>query len=379
LARAFEGYLRLRGAELRERTMAGGRQNEKSVQIAEQALDRIKALGLPATPASFELWYAYASGEHPELAAEINRRLAQNGAISGAEADRLYESFLAVPVVAQRTEVAGAQLSDEVDQVVAMIEGAIGATQRYGDDLAGGRHAIIPAIDRDTLRLIVEGLVHSTREAEQENDALGVTLRRSRQRIDFLRDDLHAAQNASLTDALTGLPNRRHFDQLLNATVIETRQSGKPFALLMCDIDHFKQYNDKYGHLTGDDVLRLVAQEIRKSLKGHDIVARFGGEEFAIILQQTTISDAALVADHLRAAVLARKVVKRSTGEDLGRITVSIGVAEYRTGEPAEQLIERADACLGEAKIGGRNRVVDERDLGIVAAAPGDAADAGPV
>ncbi|MBI4274894.1 MAG: diguanylate cyclase [Rhizobiales bacterium] len=358
--------------------MAGGRQNEKSVQIAEQALERIKALGLPATPASFELWFAYASGEHPELTAEINRRLAQNGAISGAEADRLYESFLAVPVIAQRAEVAGTQLSDEVDQVVAMIEGAIGSAQRYGDDLADGRHAIMPAIDRDTLRLIVEGLVHSTREAEQENNALGVTLRRSRQRIDFLRDDLHAAQSASLTDALTGLPNRRHFDQLLNATVIETRQSGKPFALLMCDIDHFKQYNDKYGHLTGDDVLRLVAQEIRKSLKGRDIVARFGGEEFAIILQQTGISDAALVADHLRAAVLVRKVVKRSTGEDLGRITVSIGVAEYRAGEPAEQLIERADACLGEAKIGGRNRVVDERDLGVVALAPGDASNAGP-
>jgi diguanylate cyclase len=339
------------------------RQNEKSVKIAEQALARIKALGLPANPASFELWYAYAAAENSELNKEIDDIVAYKGTISGADVDRIYEKFFVAPGAARHIELAGAKMRDEVDQIVAMIESAIGSTRRYGDKLAGGRRDIAPRIDRATLRAIVESLVHSTKAVEQENSALGMTLRRSRQRLDFLRGDLHAAQSESLTDALTTLPNRRHFDQLLAATIVESRQSEKPFSLVMCDIDRFKRYNDRYGHLTGDDVLRLVAEELRKSLKGQDVVARFGGEEFAIILPRTALADAVTVAEQLRAALAERKVLKRATGEELGRITISLGVAQFRAAEPAHTLIERADACLNEAKNSGRNRVVDERAL----------------
>ena len=133
-------------------------------------------------------------------------------------------------------------------------------------------------------------------------------------------------------------------------------------ALLLTDIDHFKAFNDTFGHLTGDQVLRLVAIAVKQNVKGQDIAARYGGEEFAVILPATTLRSALTVADQLRRAVMTKELMKRSTGEHLGRVTVSIGVAVLRKGDTAQSLIERADNCLYAAKRCGRNRVMCETD-----------------
>jgi diguanylate cyclase len=129
---------------------------------------------------------------------------------------------------------------------------------------------------------------------------------------------------------------------------------------MLLDIDRFKSFNDTYGHLTGDQVLRLVAMCVKQNVKGQDLPARFGGEEFAVVLPQTALQQAGTVAEHIRRAVMAKELMKRSTGETLGRVTVSIGVAAWRQGEPASTLIARADACLYAAKNGGRNTVISE-------------------
>jgi diguanylate cyclase len=128
--------------------------------------------------------------------------------------------------------------------------------------------------------------------------------------------------------------------------------------MLMFDIDHFKSFNDSYGHLTGDQVLRLVGMSLKQTIKGQDITARYGGEEFAVVLPNTALRQALTVADHIRRAVMAKELKKKSTGEILGRVTISVGVST---------LIERADACLYAAKRNGRNRVVCEADPEYVA------------
>jgi diguanylate cyclase len=130
----------------------------------------------------------------------------------------------------------------------------------------------------------------------------------------------------------------------------------------MTDIDRFKAFNDTYGHLTGDQVLRLAAMCVRQNVKGQDIAARYGGEEFAVILPRTTLGQALTVADQIRRGVMSKELMKRSTNENLGRITVSIGVAAYRPGDTGQTLIERADACLYAAKRTGRNKVMCETD-----------------
>jgi diguanylate cyclase len=130
----------------------------------------------------------------------------------------------------------------------------------------------------------------------------------------------------------------------------------------MTGIDHFKTFDDTYGHLTGDQVLRLVALSVKQNVKGQDMAARYGGEEFAIILPNTVLRSAVTVAEHIRRAVMSKELMKRSTGEHLGRITISIGVAMLRPGDTAQSLIGRADACLYAAKRAGRNRVICETD-----------------
>ena len=136
-------------------------------------------------------------------------------------------------------------------------------------------------------------------------------------------------------------------------------------SLLMTDIDHFKTFNDTFGHIPGDQVLRLVAQAVKQNVKGQDVAARYGGEEFAVVLPRTALRQAATVGEHIRRAVLGKELMKRSTGEHLGRITISIGVAALRSNDTVPALIGRADAALYAAKRSGRNRVVCETDAEI--------------
>ena len=218
------------------------------------------------------------------------------------------------------------------------------------------------AESRDQIKAIVEGLMKSTREMRETNKALEDRLTLSKIEISNLQHSLEAIRAESLTDPLTGLGNRKYFDRSIEMAVQTALASGEPLSLLMFDIDHFKSFNDSYGHLTGDQVLRLVGMSLKQTIKGQDITARYGGEEFAVVLPNTALRQALTVADHIRRAVMAKELKKKSTGEILGRVTISVGVSMLKPDDDTDSLIERADACLYAAKRNGRNRVICEVD-----------------
>jgi diguanylate cyclase len=212
------------------------------------------------------------------------------------------------------------------------------------------------------LRTIVETLVQTTKAMEISNRSLEDRLHASKQEINDLQENLEAVRTESLTDPLTQLANRKFFDSTLEKSIAEAVERNEALSLMLTDIDHFKTYNDSFGHLTGDQVLRLVAMSVKHNVKGKDTAARYGGEEFAVILPNTTLRAAVTVAEHIRRAVMAKELMKRSTGENLGRMTISIGVATLRKADSGQSLIERADMCLYAAKRHGRNRVICETD-----------------
>jgi diguanylate cyclase len=204
--------------------------------------------------------------------------------------------------------------------------------------------------------------VHTAKEMEISNVKLEENLVASKKEILDLHAHLETVRSESLTDPLTQLSNRKFFDIALEKAIADGRAKNEPLSLLMTDIDHFKSFNDSYGHLTGDQVLRLVAMSLKHNVKGQDIAARYGGEEFAVILPNTVLRSAITVAERIRRAVMTKELMKRSTGEHLGRVTVSVGVATLHKTDNAQSFIERTDGCLYAAKRHGRNRVMCETD-----------------
>ncbi len=182
-----------------------------------------------------------------------------------------------------------------------------------------------------------------------------------------LKSKLDDVRKESLTDGLTGIPNRKAFDTALDRAIAAARESGEPMSLFMCDIDRFKNFNDTWGHQTGDQVLRLVAHCLSENVKGRDTAARYGGEEFAVILPQTAVVDSVVLANQIRMSVESRKLVKKSTGDILGTITISIGAAQLEADDTPASLIKRADKFLYVAKRTGRNNVVYQADAAILA------------
>ncbi|HHU94456.1 MAG TPA: GGDEF domain-containing protein [Alcaligenaceae bacterium] len=163
-------------------------------------------------------------------------------------------------------------------------------------------------------------------------------------------------QNLALTDPLTGLANRRHFDERSEVELDQAMRTGSPLTALALDIDLFKKVNDTYGHAAGDEVLKALAQKVQSMLRGTDIFARMGGEEFVILLPETTIAQAASKAESLRKA-LAELVVSLPNGEQI-QFTVSLGVAGLSENmKDLKPLLEAADEALYDAKHSGRNCV----------------------
>ena len=341
----------------------------RTLAFAEIALGQIKALRQPAYPRNYEIWYTYATGYNPSLNQTINEAISRNGTLTATDIDQIYDTYLSPARLTDRFDNVGGQIVDEIDQVMSMIDAAAGSATHYTESLAHATQSLGTAKDRDGLRSIVETLVRATRDMEVNNSRLEQSLKASKQEINQLQVNLEAVRNESLTDPLTSLANRKYFDQTLDKSIAQSAATGEPVSLLMTDIDHFKAFNDTFGHLTGDQVLRLVALAVKQNVKGQDVAARYGGEEFAVILPNTGLRAALTVADHIRRAVMTKELMKRSTGEHLGRVTVSIGVAAVQKGETSQSLIERADSCLYAAKRSGRNRVMCETDPETVSAA----------
>lgn len=337
-------------------------EHERTLAYAEVALGQIRSLRQTAIPRNYEIWYVYATGYNVDLNKVINETLARNGKLTEADLEQIYDTYLSQVRMTDRIDKVGSRVINEIDDVMLLITDALGMTSAFGDDLEGASQELVRAKDRTQIKQIVESLVQSTREMHQTNKALESRLNSSKQEISNLQESLEAIRAESLTDPLTSLGNRKFFDRALDAAVEQAHQNNEPLSLLMIDIDHFKSFNDNYGHLTGDQVLRLVAMALKASIKGQDVTARYGGEEFAVILPNTALRQALAVADNIRRAVMSKQLKKKSTGEMLGRVTISAGVSIMQAGDDGHSLIDRADACLYAAKRNGRNRVICEAD-----------------
>lgn len=339
---------------------------ERSITYGESALTYLKGNRTPAYPRNYELWYTYAAGFNRELNKAINDSLKRLGRLTPELTERFFDEFLSPVRLSDRVGEVSSQVAGELTSIMDLLESSGDNLGSYGQSLREAVAGLSKAESAEQVGTVLQAMISSTTEMERKNSELEGQLKGSQRQIKELQESLEAIRYESLTDQLTGLANRKHFDQSLERAIETATRRGETMTLVMCDIDHFKLFNDSFGHQTGDQVLRLVGAAIKATVKGKDVAARYGGEEFAIILTGTTAEQGVIVADQIRKAVMAKELVKRSTGESLGRITMSMGVAELRAGDTSESLIERADTCLYVSKKNGRNRTTDESGADLV-------------
>ena len=205
---------------------------------------------------------------------------------------------------------------------------------------------------------IVLALIEDNREMRDRLYNVRNQLEELRLQVVQLQTNLEKAEEAGLRDVVTAIGNRRFFDACFIEEVEKARRLGDQVCLALADIDKFKHVNDRFGHLVGDRLLRLFANILVQNVRGQDKVARFGGEEFALIFPGARLGEAVSATERIRSVLEAKQWTIEPTGERVGKVTASFGVAKLRADESANDLLQRADERLYEAKVQGRNRVV---------------------
>jgi len=342
---------------------------EKARQYAAEAFSRIDKENLPATPDFFELWYSYYSGNNAEVVRSIDIMVNQEFELTIERCRELHRRLLnndrSKETLAKAEEIVGNTLSD--------VDSAFTSLKSSNEDFGGSFESVSSQIantsDPEELKKLVAGMVAETQQMMSENKTLESKLQKSSSTMQELKQEMETVRKEAFTDGLTGIANRKKFDQEVEMMVANARENDETLSLMICDIDHFKSFNDTYGHQIGDQVLRLVARVFHDGVKGRDLPCRYGGEEFVIILPETALENAQKVADVLRNAVKSKEIRNRATGETLTSVTVSMGVAQLSGEETIKEWIERADKALYRAKRMGRDRVEIAKDAKVAATA----------
>lgn len=327
--------------------------------LAHRAVDAMQEAGVWPTPLNFELWLHYLSAPDSPLSQEMARLLASGAPFTDTTAEMLAAEFLPRSRLSEEIRDAGAVLNRELAAVAAAIDKARESQADYGDTLAQAADRMASAPDTDSLGVIVTSLSDATRRIRRHTSALERRLESSNREVVKLRDHLEQVRRDAMTDALTNLANRKAFDEQLQRMCDEAEADGTPIGLALIDIDHFKRFNDTWGHQTGDQVLRYVASVLARIARAPRIAARYGGEEFAVIFPRETAGAVEAALNAAREEIASRSLRRRSTNDDLGAVTISVGFALRHSGEAASQFLGRADEALYASKRTGRNRVTN--------------------
>jgi len=316
-----------------------------------------KMAGHPAafTPLNYAVWYEFATGINPALSEAMGKILDSGDKLDDDVIEKLYIKYVSeCNIDVQRV------LRDDVQQLLGKLAGFTAETDKqahnFGNSLQTYGDTLKQNLDAPKLDALINNMAGDTDKMRGSMHNLQSELAASKQQVEKLHLELQSARGEALTDPLTGILNRRGFETRAKHTFADQAALDKGLCLLMLDIDHFKKINDTYGHLFGDKVIRAIAATLTSKVRGQDAVARLGGEEFAILLEETDTAGALIVAEHIRQSIERGKIRRLDTQEQIGGITISIGVSAYTSGISVTNLLDQADKALYVSKNTGRNK-----------------------
>lgn len=333
---------------------------QKALEFSNAAVKLLKDSRLPLHPRNYTLMYAYFSDQSPTLRQEFEQALSGNKTLTQATLSSLYHKHFGGDAEAQFILDASETIESTLKNLLLQLDEAGHNNRGYSQALQAFSGSIDPGSLKvsglDHLRASLVAVLSETKKMQAHTMELEGRLSNTNNVIVDLRENLDQIRQEAFTDALTGVANRRSLDAKLAEMMSTATADGTPLSLIMADIDHFKKFNDTYGHPIGDQVLKLVARTLKDCVRGQDIVARYGGEEFALLLPNTSLEGAYAVAENIRTTLSTKKLTRKATGDSLGVISISLGIALFRPGEPESGLIDRADQGLFLSKTNGRNR-----------------------
>jgi diguanylate cyclase len=325
--------------------------------LADRANRYMVQHGVTPTPGNFAVWFAYSRGAPPELKRAIDALIAGKKPFDANTNRELFAIHLAPSSASKIVGNIPERLKSVMTEAKRFVTAAIDDSRTHIHAIGGVAEQAEKGGDPKSL---VKALMSELAQAAARASELETNLSETSREMDAIRESLNEAEQRASTDALTGLPNRRAFDEFLSASQLAAMDKNEPLSILLIDIDHFRKFNDKFGHPLGDQLLRLMANALRERLRGTDLPARYGGEELMAVLPGAKLAACEAMAELIRKSISECRITRRSTGEVLPGITVSIGVAQFRPGESTAELVERCDRAVGLAKRIGRNRVVTE-------------------
>lgn len=328
---------------------------DKSSELLRLTIALLSKHKVPVDPHNYQMFYEHVSEKNQALTGDLNELLEQSTYPSAKQLRKLYKHHFV-----KDEEFLGA-MRQEIRRIISSLLKDFGYSDNQLSNYSKTLNRFNGILDSQSsssdMLNETEKVIQETHSMEKSQKHLGKQMVNVIDEINVLRKELEQVKEESKLDTLTGIANRKAFDAELEHTILDSRENNASFCLLLLDIDLFKKFNDNYGHLVGDKVLRYVATSLKRNLKGNDFIARFGGEEFVIILPGTTISGAMTVAGQIRKAISSGKLTNKSTDESYGKLTISIGVTQFQASDLPNELIKRSDQALYQAKELGRNRV----------------------
>lgn len=326
-------------------------------QARQHLLDEIAAFllsyELDVTPNNLLTAHGAFSGSNPALARKIAQRVTAGLDITQAWID---ETTAADEAVDKHDGIQHlmAKLESTLESFSKNTTAARSATSTYSDEL---EQHVAELVQVQETGHIISSLADLAKAMLERTRTLEADMRRSEDEAKSLRRSLEKAKRDAEVDHLTGLPNRRAFEAVLEREFREARASFDPLTVAFCDIDHFKRINDTHGHDAGDRVIRLIAEMLATISNDHCHIARHGGEEFVMLFRAISLTEAHKKLDDLREQMADRRLVNRKTDEPLGQITFSAGIADVFDFPDPRAALKAADEALYAAKEGGRNQV----------------------
>jgi len=336
---------------------------DKAKRIFLSLIDAFEEQNINPSPLNYFVWYQYYKGDNPKFRQEMDSILNDPFGYNDRVGKRLFDEYL------MDEDTPDSEFDRAFRRLIDMMVKKMNA---WSDKLESHTQELDscttqlsnPDINADEVKAITNTVLNTAASMKESSEAFQAEMVQSSDEVKDLRQQLIEARAEAMQDELTEIGNRKAFNNALQELMLDASENNSTLCLILSDIDFFKKFNDTYGHLIGDSVLRYYASIMKKGTSDNETICRYGGEEFAILLADSSIEEARTRAEEVREAIQAAHLKRKNEDKPISTITASFGISTYRVNqETSDDFIARADEALYHAKDNGRNQVVLETEL----------------